>query len=488
MAKYTWNGRYRPNAFTPENDRDQLLDVELLGSVRDADLADDIIAEGCEIQKETMVDLFARREKALAKRLLSGYSFVNDIVQMQPRVTGVFEDINTPFDPNVNKCVVDMTAAAALRSSLASEVGVKIIGTKEAGGAKIGAVTNTITGAKDGTVPIGDDVIIEGEKIKILDEADTEQGDAGKGTAGNAAAVNTEPNSEDDFDWEANKDLTEITIERYKGTRNDVVIPAMIQDVPVTQIGKRAFQEKKITSVVIPEGVKVIGREAFSRCRQLVSVTLPENVSIGEAAFDNCTSLKSLDIPKGCQLDKLAFSDCYNLESVTLPDDLKIIPDACFSGCKKLASINFPSALKFIGKRAFNGCPFTSVDIPEGVEFIGESAFNSDSITSVSLPKSLKWVGRGRYSDDIYYMIRGDNIADIKIAEGCAPKNAGPGSTEDLRDFIKGAAIDKSIKLQKLLASVKVPERSGEDKKALKKDLKGYGFSDNYISDEFDIR
>ena len=176
MAKYTWNGRYRPNAFTPENDRDQLLDVELLGSVRDPDLADDIIAEGCEIQKETMVDLFARREKALAKRLLSGYSFVNDIVQMQPRVTGVFEDINTPFDPNVNKCVVDMTAAAALRSSLASEVGVKIIGTKEAGGAKIGAVTNTITGAKDGTVPIGDDVIIEGEKIKILDEADTEQG------------------------------------------------------------------------------------------------------------------------------------------------------------------------------------------------------------------------------------------------------------------------------------------------------------------------
>ena len=66
MAKYTWNGRYRPNAFTPENDRDQLLDVELLGSVRDPDLADDIIAEGCEIKKETMVDLFARREKALA--------------------------------------------------------------------------------------------------------------------------------------------------------------------------------------------------------------------------------------------------------------------------------------------------------------------------------------------------------------------------------------------------------------------------------------
>lgn len=307
----------------------------------------------------------------------------------------------------------------------------------------------------------------------------TKQGDAGKGTAGNAAAVNTEPNSEDDFDWEANKDLTEITIERYKGTRNDVVIPAMIQDVPVTQIGQRAFQEKKITSVVIPEGVKVIGREAFSRCHQLVSVTLPQNVSIGASAFGDCTSLKSIDIPKGCQLGEHAFSYCSNLESVTLPDDLKIIPNICFSDCKKLASINFPSALKFIGAGAFNGCPFTSVDIPEGVEFIGGSAFESDAITSVSLPKSLKWVGTD--------MIKGDNIADIKIAEGCVPKNAGRESSEDLRDFVKGAAIDKSIKLQKLLASVKVPERSYEDKTALKKFLKGYGFSDSYISDKFYI-
>ena len=74
-----------------------------------------------------MVDLFARREKALAKRLLSGYSFVNDIVQMQPRVTGVFEDINAQFDPSVNKCVVDMTAAAALRNSLANEVSVTLV-------------------------------------------------------------------------------------------------------------------------------------------------------------------------------------------------------------------------------------------------------------------------------------------------------------------------------------------------------------------------
>lgn len=314
----------------------------------------------------------------------------------------------------------------------------------------------------------------------------TKQGEAGKGTAGNAAAVNTEPNSEDDFDWEANKDLTEITITKYKGTRTDVVIPATIQDVPVTKIGGGAFKYGNITSVVIPEGVKVIGYKAFDDCDQLVSVTLPQNVSIGESAFINCSSLKRIDIPKGCQLDERAFNECSNLESVTLPDDLKIIRDACFSGCKKLASINFPSSLKFIGDDAFYGCPFTSVDIPEGVEYIGQRAFYSDSITSVSLPKSLKWVGGNQYSG--VGMIESDNIADIKIAEGCAPKNAGSESSEDLRDFIKGAVISKSIKLQKLLASVKVPKRSGEDEKALKKFLKGYGFSDNYISDEFDIR
>jgi len=35
---FVWRGQYRPNMFTPDNDRDQLLDIESAGSIQEADL------------------------------------------------------------------------------------------------------------------------------------------------------------------------------------------------------------------------------------------------------------------------------------------------------------------------------------------------------------------------------------------------------------------------------------------------------------------
>ena len=172
---FVWRGQYRPNMFTPDNDRDQLLDIESAGSISEADLAADIQKQGIEINSATMIDLFSRRRKALLERLLRGYSYADEIVQMSPRVTGVFADENSPFDPAIHKCVIDMSAGSGLRANLGS-VKVKITGSKDAGGAKIATIVNTLTGENDGNAPIGDDISIEGEKIKIADEADAEQG------------------------------------------------------------------------------------------------------------------------------------------------------------------------------------------------------------------------------------------------------------------------------------------------------------------------
>ena len=271
------------------------------------------------------------------------------------------------------------------------------------------------------------------------DVKNAKSGKSSEGTTGTAkaAAANTEPNSEDDFDWKVNDDFTEITITKYKGERKDVVIPATIQDVPVTCIGAETFKYAKITSVVIPEGVKEIRAEAF-----------------------NQSSLQNIEIPKGCTLKEKAFSWCQELESVTLPEGLKIIPAECFYNCEKLANINFPSTLKYIGNKAFASrydyapCPLTTVDLPEGLEYIGKEVFMSDTTTSVSLPKSLKWV-------EGYPIIWGGNISTITIAEGCAPKvivhaEAQIKKSMDGRDLIKGTSIDKSLKLQKQLAALKV--------------------------------
>jgi hypothetical protein len=62
-------------------------------------------------------------------------------------------------------------------------------------------------------------------------------------------------------------------------------------------IEDRTFSNcSSLTSIVIPEGVKSIGREAFYHCTSLTSVTIPSSVTrIGDRAFDNCTGLQKLN-------------------------------------------------------------------------------------------------------------------------------------------------------------------------------------------------
>jgi hypothetical protein len=50
-----------------------------------------------------------------------------------------------------------------------------------------------------------------------------------------------------------------IIITKYYGSGGDVVIPARINNRPVTTIGKQAFRENQLTSVTIPDRVISIG-------------------------------------------------------------------------------------------------------------------------------------------------------------------------------------------------------------------------------------
>ena len=59
-----------------------------------------------------------------------------------------------------------MTLSKDMRDALAT-VGVEVLGVKEGGGASIGLVTNTLDGNTDGTITPGDDILIEGAKIKV---------------------------------------------------------------------------------------------------------------------------------------------------------------------------------------------------------------------------------------------------------------------------------------------------------------------------------
>lgn len=145
-----------------------------------------------------------------------------------------------------------------------------------------------------------------------------------------------------------------------------------------------------------PDGVKVIGREAFCNCRGLQNIILPEGIkTIGMQAFSGCTGLQSIILPKGVKTTGVsAFARCTSLQSITLPEGLETIGEFAFYYCTGLQSIILPEGVKTIGEQAFYGCTgLQSITLPVGVEMIGMQAFvGCTGLQSIILPKGVKTI------------------------------------------------------------------------------------------------
>ena len=91
-----------------------------------------------------------------------------------------------------------------------------------------------------------------------------------------------------------------VVITEYVGTDSDVTVPALLDGLPVLTIGENAFRGKKVTSVVIPEGVRTLDWFAFYGCTELKTVTLPASLTMVEyGAFDGCRSTLTVHCPTG---------------------------------------------------------------------------------------------------------------------------------------------------------------------------------------------
>ena len=187
--------------------------------------------------------------------------------------------------------------------------------------------------------------------------------------------------------------------------------------------------KKEGTEYLILQGVESIGEFAFSDCRSLTNITIPNSVtSIGVDAFYYCTSLTNITIPNSVtSIGGKAFLFCRSLTSITIPDSVTSIGYNAFFNCESLTSINvdsnnekymsdngvlytkdkktlikYPSkkdgtkyiimqGVASIGDYAFEYCrSLTSITIPNSVTSIGDSAFKDcKSLTSITIPNSV---------------------------------------------------------------------------------------------------
>ena len=179
---------------------------------------------------------------------------------------------------------------------------------------------------------------------------------------------------------------------RFYYNPSGVVVRSVTLPPSVTTIEEKAFAGCVIEKVDMP-GVTTIGKEAFARCCRLMSVTIPSSVkTIGEGAFQG-SALTSVTIQDGVTtIGKKAFAGCEYLKSVTIPSSVKTIEEEAFSECRKLKIVTISEGVETIGKKAFSNCwVLERVEIPSSMKTIGDEAFSwCSKLKNVKVPAGTK--------------------------------------------------------------------------------------------------
>lgn len=241
-------------------------------------------------------------------------------------------------------------------------------------------------------------------------------------------------NPASDFDCTAENG--EVTITDYTGTREHVLIPSEIDGQPVTALADKAFYEKHVTTVVVPDSVTEIGDLCFSGDNYLVSLTLPDGLAeLPYGALESCFRLMDFDLPQGLkkisgsalqynyylthltlpssltEIEQLNFIGLHGLQSLTLAEDdaafkldetngLLMTADGtrllhCFSDISPAEEIILPEGMKTIDPFAFHyDVTVEKIVLPEGTETIGLLAFGiCPKLTEIVIPASVTAIG-----------------------------------------------------------------------------------------------
>ena len=118
-----------------------------------------------------------------------------------------------------------------------------------------------------------------------------------------------------------------IEITGYIGSSEYVTIPETINNLPVTQIGNTAFQNKQsLKSVTIPDTVTFIQETAFNGCAEDLKIIAPENSAAQSFAQNKGFSTVTLVVGSSTEPDEFAvLGDINDDGSINAKDALEVL-------------------------------------------------------------------------------------------------------------------------------------------------------------------
>lgn len=213
-------------------------------------------------------------------------------------------------------------------------------------------------------------------------------------------------------------------------------------------IGEKAFTNEYIQTVVLPDTLTTIGKEAFAGAPGITQLTLPASLTtIDENALP--ASLEKITLDKNNTAFEMVDGALYHIESKTLvwrepaaknkkfvvkdgtkviansacngsttletlvlPDSVEVIEESAFSNCSNLKKVEWSDSLVKIEQLAFDSCALDTLELPASVQVIGY-AFANNQFKKLVLTGTLNWSEAG-------YAFRDNKLLEsVVIGEGC---------------------------------------------------------------------
>lgn len=168
----------------------------------------------------------------------------------------------------------------------------------------------------------------------------------------------------------------------------------------------------KLESIVMPDNVTTVERDALRDCVSLTSITVPASVE-EMAPSSGCVALEEIQVSPANSHYQSDGGVLFNADATAL----------VWFPMGKEGDYALPATVVSIGDYAFAGCAISSLTLPDGLTDMGQGAFLGCALEEVRMPDKLRQIPVGLFQDcqrltTVYLGTETELVADYAF-DGC---------------------------------------------------------------------